>query len=59
MYRLTMIFMLIVPASVTSMSSVKQVQERAKQQQGVRQNAEEVRLVFFPEEKPRDGEKSE
>jgi len=41
----------------TSMSPVEQVQERAKQQQDIREHSKYMRLVFFPEEKGRDGEK--
>jgi hypothetical protein len=41
------------------MPSVEQVQERAKQQQDIWEHSKYMRLVFFPEEKGRDGEKSE
>jgi|SRR5712692_3537900 len=48
----------MVPAMI-SMPAVQQVQERAKQQQNIRQDAEEVRPVFGPEEEGGYREKSE
>jgi hypothetical protein len=43
--------MLPVSTAVISMPAVKQVQERAKQQQDVRQRTKQMRFVFFPKEK--------
>jgi hypothetical protein len=36
---------------LTSMSSMKHVQERTKKQQNVGQGAKQMRLMFFPKEK--------
>jgi len=38
---------------------MKQMQERTKQQQNIRQGTKQMRLVFFPKEKGRDSQKSE
>jgi hypothetical protein len=46
-----MILVLLVGTSVTSMPTVKQMQEWTKEQQNVRQGAENMRFVFFPKEK--------
>jgi hypothetical protein len=57
-FLVTSIAVLMLPP-MFSMPSVEQVQERAKQQQDIRENSKYMRLVFFPEEKGRDGEKPE
>jgi len=47
---ITSLVLLIVPA-MTPMPTVKEVHKRAKQQQAVRQDAENMRLVFLPKKK--------
>jgi len=54
-----MILMSPALTAVISMPAVKQVQERAKQQQNIRQGTKQMRLVFFPKEKKRDRCKSQ
>jgi hypothetical protein len=51
--------MILVLLIVTSMPAVKQVQEWTKEQQNVRQGAENMCFVLFPKEKERDRGKSE
>jgi hypothetical protein len=40
------------------MTAVEQMEERAKQQQDIRQDPQQMRSVFFPEEESRDGKKT-
>jgi hypothetical protein len=51
--------MVLGATSMLAMSSMKQMQERAKQQQNVGQGAKEMRLMFFPKEEQRYGGKPE
>ena len=54
-----MILMLLIRTSVRSVPPMKQMQERAKQQQNIRQGTKQMCSVLFPKEKGRDGEKPE
>jgi hypothetical protein len=51
--------MLPVFTTMTSVPPMKQMEERTKKQQNVGQGAKQMRLMFFPKEKGRNGSKSE
>ena len=55
---LTSVAVVTVIMPLCSVSTVKQVQERTKQQENVRQRAEQMGLMFLPKKKGRDGEKA-